>query len=68
MRPLEMELTPGLIRKLLNSSIGKWPTAVIERVSPPAAEVLRREAELRERLDVSPAYFEACEALRDELL
>ena len=45
------------------ASMHGWPNGALAWVCPRAAELVRRQDELRRELSVSPSYFKACSAL-----
>ncbi len=49
-------------------SMGAWPLPAIAWISPKAAEFVRASRALRERHKISPAYFRAYAAMRQEFL
>ena len=63
-RPSQLKL---MIDKL-PSSMGAWPLPAIAWISPKAAEFVRASRALRERHKISPAYFRAYAAMRQEFL
>ena len=45
------------------ASMRDWPDAMLAWVCPKAAELARRQDELRRKFSISPMYFKACSAL-----
>lgn len=45
------------------ASMHGWPKGALEWVCPRAAELVRRQDELRSEFSISPRYFKACSAL-----
>lgn len=63
-RPSQLKL---MIDKL-PPSMGDWPLPAIAWISPKTAEFVRASRALRERHKISPAYFRAHAAMRQEFL
>lgn len=60
-RTLHSSWSIASVRRL--ASMRGWPNGALDWVCPGAADLLRRQEELRREFSISPNYFKACSAL-----